>query len=162
MTAQPAYCNDTDFLGKIFYNEGKPPSILKGWIALAVKKLEHVGLMVKDIEASIHFYTQVVGMEFKGKLVHTNPAITLAFLGFSGSTETELELIQGYNENLPEEGKVHHIAFAVDNLEEEIERLKKSDVVFIDTDITTLPNGSRYIFFKGPDGEWLELFESTR
>jgi predicted enzyme related to lactoylglutathione lyase len=122
VTAQPAYCNDTDFLGKIFYNEGKPPSILKGWIALAVKKLEHVGLMVKDIEASIHFYTQVVGMEFKGKLVHTNPAITLAFLGFSGSTETELELIQGYNENLPEEGKVHHIAFAVDNLEEEIER----------------------------------------
>ncbi|TGU69167.1 VOC family protein, partial [Mesorhizobium sp. M00.F.Ca.ET.186.01.1.1] len=76
--------------------------------------------------------------------------------------ETELELIHGYNDSLPVEGKVHHLALAVDNLEEEIARLKQLDVSFIDEAITTLPNGSRYMFFRGPDGEWLELFESTR
>lgn len=129
---------------------------------MAVKKLEHVGLMVKDLKASIAFYTKVMGMEYRGNLVHTNPAITLAFLGFAGSTETELELICGFNSDLPAQGKVHHIAFTVDNLEEEIQRLKQLDVTFIDTEITTLPNGSRYIFFHGPDGEWLELFETTR
>lgn len=129
---------------------------------MAIKKVEHVGLMVKDLDTSIDFYTKVIGMECLGKLVHTNSAITLAFLGFAGSKETELELVQGYNNSLPEEGKVHHLAFAADNLEEEIERLKQFDVAFIDAEITTLPNGSRYIFFKGPDGEWLELFESTR
>lgn len=129
---------------------------------MAIKKLEHVGLMVKDLDASIAFYTKVIGMECLGKLVHTDPSITLAFLGFAGSSETELELIQGYSDTLPEEGKVHHLAFAVDKLDEEIERLKQLDILFIDKDITVLPNGSRYIFFKGPDGEWLELFESTR
>lgn len=129
---------------------------------MAIKKLEHVGLMVKNLEASIAFYTEVIGMELKGKLAHTNGVITLAFLGFPESTETELELIFGYNDSLPVEGKVHHLAFAVDNLEAEIDRLKQLDVTFIDQEITTLPNGSRYMFFTGPDGEWLELFESTR
>jgi lactoylglutathione lyase len=32
----------------------------------------------------------------------------------------------------------------------------------LDDRITTLPNGSRYFFFQGPDGESLELFQSTR
>lgn len=129
---------------------------------MAIKKIEHVGLMVKDLDASIAFYTNVIGMELKGTLVHSNQVITLAFLGFPDRPETELELIHGYNDSLPVEGKVHHLALAVDNLEEEIARLKQLDVSFIDEAITTLPNGSRYMFFRGPDGEWLELFDSTR
>ncbi len=129
---------------------------------MSVKKIEHVGVMVKDIDASIAFYTQVIGMEFLGKVDHPNPNIHLAFLGFKGAKETELELIQGYNDQLPQEGKVHHIAFTVDNIEEEVQRLKQLEVKFIDKDITTLPNGSRYIFFYGPDGEWIEFFQSTR
>ncbi|WP_134701379.1 VOC family protein [Ammoniphilus sp. YIM 78166] len=129
---------------------------------MSVKKIEHVGVMVKDIDTSIAFYTQVIGMEFLGKIEHPNPNIQLAFLGFKNAKETELELIQGYNDQLPQEGKVHHIAFTVDNIEEEVHRLKQLDVKFIDKEITTLPNGSRYIFFYGPDGEWIEFFQSTR
>jgi lactoylglutathione lyase len=129
---------------------------------MAVKKIEHVGVMVKDLETSIAFYRDVVGLELRGTLVHTNPAITLAFLGFPGTSETELELIHGYNDSLPAEGKVHHIAFTVDDLDGEIERLKKLGIAFLDESVTTLPNGSRYIFFHGPDGEWLEFFETTR
>lgn len=129
---------------------------------MAIKKLEHVGLMVKDLDASISFYTEVIGMELRGKLAHTNGVITLAFLAFPGSTETELELKHGYNDSLPTEGKVHHLALAVDDLETEIARLQQLDVTFIDEEITTLPNGSRYMFFTGPDGEWLELFESKK
>lgn len=72
---------------------------------MAIKKLEHVGLMVKDMVASIAFYTEVIGMELKGKLSHSNGVITLAFLGFPESTETELELIHGYSDSLPIEGQ---------------------------------------------------------
>jgi lactoylglutathione lyase len=129
---------------------------------MAIKKIEHVGVMTRDIAASIAFYRDVIGMELKGTLDHTNGEIKLAFLGFPGADETELELIQGYNGELPTEGKVHHIAFTVDTLEPEVERLKSLGVKTIDEEITTLPNGSRYYFFQGPDGEWIELFESTR
>ena len=129
---------------------------------MAVKKIEHVGVMVKDIDASIAFYKKVLGMELLGTLDHPNPNIKLAFLGFPDAKETELELIQGYNDQLPQEGKVHHIAFAVDNIEEEAQRVKQLEVTFIDKEITTLPNGSRYIYFYGLDGEWIELFQPAR
>ncbi|MGG2199451.1 MULTISPECIES: VOC family protein [Paenibacillus] len=129
---------------------------------MARKKIEHVGVMVKDIDASVRFYKEVVGLELKGRLDHPNGVIQLAFLGFGQQAETELELIQGYNEGLPAEGKVHHIAFTVDDIEEEFARIKELDVRLIDQEITTLPNGSRYFFFYGPDGEWIEFFQSTR
>ena len=59
---------------------------------------------------------------------------------------------------LPAEGKVHHICFKVDSLKEEIERLKKHGVTFLlGEEIETLPDGTRYIFFAGPDGEWIEF-----
>ncbi|UFJ42052.1 VOC family protein [Brevibacillus humidisoli] len=129
---------------------------------MAVKRIEHVGIMVRDLERSISFYSDVIGLQLRDKLVHSNGVIKLAFLQFAGAKETEVELIEGYNDQLPQEGKVHHIAFTVDNLEAEVERLKTKQVTFIDDGITTLPNGSRYIFFYGPDGEWIEFFETTR
>jgi len=129
---------------------------------MAVKRIEHVGLMVKDLETSIDFYGRVAGLKVKDRLLHTDGRMKLAFLGYGHSDETELELIQGYNDQLPQEGKVHHIAFAVDDIEVEWSRLQGLGIRFIDTSITTLPNGSRYFFFSGPDGEWVEFFQSTR
>lgn len=128
---------------------------------MAVKRIEHVGIMVKDIEKSIRFYQDVVGFGLIKKMGHPNPDITLAFLGFQESQETIVELIEGYNSNLPTEGKVHHICFKVDNLDEEIERLKSRHVTFLSEE-SYMPDGSRYIFFAGIDGEWIEFFETTR
>lgn len=127
---------------------------------MAIKKLEHVGLMVKDIEASIAFYTKVLGMKHLRTMPHSNGVITLAFLAYPDSEDTVLELIQGYNSELPAEGKVHHIAFTVSDIEQEFRRMKKlSEVKLQDDALTVLPDGSKYFFFYGPDGESLELFE---
>lgn len=126
---------------------------------MAVRKIEHVGIMVTNMERSIAFYRDVLGLEPLGTLDHGNGTIKLAFLGSPGAKETQVELIQGYEGRLAEEGKVHHIAFTVDDLAAEIERIGALGVTFIDPDVTTLPNGARYRFFYGPDGEWLELFQ---
>lgn len=61
---------------------------------MAGRKVEHVGVMVKDIDTSVRFYKEVVGLELKDKLDHSNGVIKLAFLGFGQAGETELELIQ--------------------------------------------------------------------
>lgn len=128
---------------------------------MAGKRIDHTGIMVKDLDASIRFYTEVVGLEVKSRFTHTNGVLQLAFLGFGGADETEIELIQGYNDNLPTEGKVHHIAIRVDDIEAEHERIKRTGVPLIpgfDT-ITTLPNGGRYFFIYGPENEWIEFFQ---
>ncbi|MDD9272191.1 VOC family protein [Paenibacillus sp. GCM10023248] len=129
---------------------------------MAVMKMEHVGVMVANLEASIRFYEEVIGLKHKGSLLHTNGVIRLAFLGFEAANETEVELIEGYNAGLPQEGKVHHLAFTVDDVEAEFARIKGLSVEQLDEEITTLPNGSRYFFFNGLDGERIEFFQSTR
>lgn len=129
---------------------------------MAVVKMEHVGIMVSSIERSIEFYVKVVGLRHLETVQHLNPEIRLAFLAFPGQESVELELIEGYSDTLPSEGRVHHVAFSVDHIDVEFHRIRTLGVHGLDTEITTLPNGSQYFFFDGPDGERLEFFQSTR
>ncbi|XGA13109.1 hypothetical protein ABU162_06855 [Paenibacillus thiaminolyticus] len=60
--------------------------------------------------------------------------------------------------------KIEHTGNMVTQLETSIRfaRIQSlGSVELIDQEIVTLPNGSRYFFFKGPDGEWLEFFHTT-
>jgi lactoylglutathione lyase len=125
---------------------------------MAVKKLEHVGVMVSDLEISIGFYENVLGLDLLDRFA-ANETTDLAFLGDRASGQVIVELICGKDNRFPDEGKVHHIAFTVDRIEEEIERLRSLNVHFTNDEFFTLANGSKYIFFKGPDGETLELFQ---
>jgi lactoylglutathione lyase len=124
---------------------------------MAVKKFEHVGIQVKDIEASKEFYQNIVGLEFMDEFTHTNGKTKLAFLGLNDSII--VELIEGKDADFPSEGKVHHIAFTVDGIEQEMERIVSLGVPLIGEEITTLPNGAKYFFFYGPDTEFVEFFE---
>ena len=124
---------------------------------MAVIGFEHVGIQVATIEKSIKFYQDVVGLTLIDQFLHTDGDKKLAFLGLND--EIIVEFIEGYNPNLPVEGKVHHIAFKVENIEDEQKRLEEAGVEWISKDITVLPNGAKYIFFRGPDQEWIEFFE---
>ncbi|WP_413307715.1 VOC family protein [Bacillus sp. 1P10SD] len=126
---------------------------------MAVKKMDHVGVYVTNLETALTFYQEVVGLDLKDRFTIANGAVTLAFLGFHGSDETELELVLGGKPNLPNEGIVNHIAFLVDDIEEEFARLKDLDVSFLSEDVSTLPNGYRNFFIQGPDGEKVEFFQ---
>jgi lactoylglutathione lyase len=129
---------------------------------MAVRKIEHVGIMVSSLEQSIPFYENTIGLKHLDTITHTNGVIRLAFLSFPGSPDTEVELIEGYTGTLADEGRVHHIAFNVDDIEAELARIRTLDVSGLDEEITALPGGSRYFFFRGPDGESIEFFQSTR
>lgn len=125
---------------------------------MAVLGFEHVGIQIADLDKSISFYQEVVGLELLDQFLHTDGKMKLAFLGVKD--QIIVELIEGYNPDLPDEGKVHHIAFKVDNIEAERKRLQSANVEWIYEDITVLPNGAKYIFFRGPDKEWIEFFEN--
>ncbi|MFC5470576.1 VOC family protein [Cohnella suwonensis] len=129
---------------------------------MAIRKIEHVGVIVRSLETSIPFYENVIGLKHLETLTHTNGVIRLAFLAFPGASETEVELIEGYTGEVGREGRVHHLAFTVDDIEKEYARAQGLALAGLDGEITTLPNGSRYFFFEGPDGESIEFFQTTR
>ena len=111
---------------------------------MTAKRIDHTGIMVKDIETSIAFYQDVLGMQLKDRITHTNGIIELAFLGFQEGPETEIELIQGYSSELPAEGKVHHVALLTEDIAAEFTHAKRQGAVFLEEERTTLPNGYRY------------------
>ncbi|AOH56856.1 hypothetical protein ABE28_021135 [Peribacillus muralis] len=129
-------------------------------VFLAAKRVDHIGIVVRDLENSIAFYQEVLDLKLKARVPHTNGVIQLAFLGYEESEETEIELIQGYSDTLPSEATIHHFAITVDDIEKEYERIKNFDnIELIDEEIITLPNGYRYFYIYGPEKEWIEFFQ---
>ncbi|MCA1294318.1 VOC family protein [Paenibacillus sp. alder61] len=129
---------------------------------MSVKKIEHVGIRVTALEDSIEFYVRVIGLRHLHTVGEVGEALRLAFLTFPGQESVELELIYVRDgEELPREGRVHHIAFTVANIEEEYARISRLGLSGLDPEIRSLPNGSRFFFFNGPDGERIEFFEPS-
>lgn len=46
---------------------------------MPVRRIEHVGLMVANLETSIAFYEEVVGLQLIKRMGHPNPDLKLAF-----------------------------------------------------------------------------------
>jgi lactoylglutathione lyase len=126
-------------------------------------KLEHIGIMVKDMDRSIRFYTETLGLRLLGR-EPLEDGVELGFLACPGSDGVALELISRWRDDLPARGNVDHIAFTVTDIEAEVARLKELGVEMIDSSPKQLPicGGVKVAFFYGPDGERLELFQYDR
>jgi lactoylglutathione lyase len=72
--------------------------------------------------------------------------------------DMEVELVSGRAVE-HREGKVHHIAFRVENIEEELLRLKEKRIELTDEKPRVVMGNVKIAFLKGPDGEILELVE---
>jgi methylmalonyl-CoA/ethylmalonyl-CoA epimerase len=93
-----------------------------------MKKIEHIGIAVKDIDQSNALFASLFGKaHYKIEDVESEGVKT----SFFQSGPNKIELLQATNDNSPiakfieKKGEgMHHIAFAVDDIESEIERLK--------------------------------------
>ncbi|WP_055109046.1 VOC family protein [Paenibacillus ihumii] len=127
---------------------------------MTIRKIEHVGIRVSALEDSIEFYERVIGLKLLHIIGEVEDKLRLAFLAFPGQDNVEIELIYVRDgENLPSEGRVHHIAFTVSHIEEEYKRISSLGLSGLDPEIRSIPGGSRLFFFNGPDGERIEFFE---
>ncbi|HHX73337.1 MAG TPA: VOC family protein [Firmicutes bacterium] len=117
-------------------------------------KIVHTGIVVRDLETSLQFYTEVLGFVQTGGL--KLPDVELAFL--AGENQSlELLAFPGDTAEKPQ-GVISHIALEVKDLEKELERLKAHGIVLDPADIRK-PEGMKIIFFHGPSGEQIELVE---
>ena len=122
-----------------------------------MKRLEHVGIMVKDLDQSIQFYQEAFGLVLRRRQF-LNEAVELAFLHFPEQADMEIELVAGRSMDVVE-GLVNHLAFRVDHIAEEIERLTNMGVEMVDAEPRLILGDVKIAFFKGPNGEKLELVE---
>ncbi|MCI3923089.1 VOC family protein [Paenibacillus sp. TRM 82003] len=124
-----------------------------------MKKLEHIGVMVRDMDESIRFYEEALGMKLDRR-VAASDTVELAFLTFPGQESIEVELVSGrFDGTLSEHGLVNHVAFTVEDIDAEMERLRGFGVKWIDETPRTILHGIKIAFFYGPNGERLELFQ---
>lgn len=125
-----------------------------------IKGLAHIGVYTADLDASLDFYCNKLGFE----LFYTMdmPATRLRFVRAGGCI---IELINpaDYKGGRPTDGAVAHIAIEVENLRAYAAGLKAKGVALDLDKIAVLPKlfptGSTNLFFIGPNGESLELYE---
>lgn len=122
-----------------------------------VKKLLHTRMRVSDMDQTIAFYHEVLGLEVVERKVSPRGS-HLAFLAVPNSEEL-IELC-----SFPASGPVKvqedlvHLAFEVDNLDRAIGVLKEKNIPITDGPTQT-STGSRFIFIDAPDGYEVELIE---
>ena len=125
--------------------------------------LAHIGVFVKDIEVSKKFYTEVLGLEVTSECVFedVDNTFTIAFVE-KGSLIIEL-VMPKFRPELGD-GVVDHIAMQVDDLEGFMEVLSQKGIEFESAEPvyhpTMLGNGAKWIFFRGPDNEHLEIAQT--
>ena len=122
-----------------------------------IKKLLHTRMRVNDMEETLRFYTDILGLELVERNLSPRGS-ELAFLKVPGSEEL-IEIC-----SFPASGRVQvqedlvHLAFEVENLEETIARLKEQGIPITDGPTIT-SSGSRFCFIDAPDKYEIELIE---
>ena len=124
---------------------------------MRVKKLLHTRMRVNDMDQTINFYTNVLGLEVLERKVSPRGS-HLAFLRVPNSEELiELCSFPSSGPVIVQEDLVH-LAFQVENLDDTIEQLGAKQIRITDGPTTT-SSGSRFIFIDAPDGYEVELIE---
>lgn len=100
------------------------------------KKINHIGIAVKNLEASSSLYRDVLGMTFEGTEEVAEQKVRVAFFNIGGS---RIELLEPTTPDSPvakfleSKGEgVHHVAYEVEDIEAALAELKDDGIRLID------------------------------
>ncbi|WP_252730090.1 SMU1112c/YaeR family gloxylase I-like metalloprotein [Zobellia uliginosa] len=127
---------------------------------MAFNKIHHIAIICSDYQKSKHFYVEILGLEILNEVFRKERQSYKLDLALNGKYIIELFSFPNppQRPSRPEAQGLRHLAFEVDNVSEERERLIKKgvDVEPIRTDEFT---GRKFTFFADPDDLPLELYE---
>lgn len=99
--------------------------------------IEHIGIAVKNLDESIKYYQDILGLECYNIEEVKDQKVKTAFFKVG---ETKIELLESTDPEGPigkfveKKGEgIHHIAFAVDNIEDKLKQAEKKGVRLIDS-----------------------------
>ncbi len=122
-------------------------------------RILHTMLRVGDLERSISFYTNVLGMQLLRRKDYPDGKFTLAFVGYGEESEnTVLELTHNWGvENYELGGGFGHIALEVDDVYRATEEIRQRGGKII-REAGPMNAGNTVIaFVSDPDGYQIEL-----
>jgi len=130
-----------------------------------VKRINHVAVLVDDMEKALSFWRDALGMELHELREVPAEASQVAFLPLSGS---EVELVQPTSEDsgiakyLAKRGPgMHHLCLEVDDIAGMLSQLEASGVRLINTEPRTATDGKKYAFIhpEATGGVLVELYQ---
>lgn len=133
-----------------------------------MKNIEHIGIAVRDLDASCDLYEKLLGTScYKREMVESEGVNT----AFFRTGENKIELLAATKESSPiakfleKKGEgIHHIAFNVDDILVEMERLRKEGFVLLN-EMPKQGADNKLICFvhpKGTNGLLVELCQDVK
>ncbi|MBX8637183.1 MAG: VOC family protein [Thermoplasmata archaeon] len=120
-------------------------------------KMLHTSINVKDMDRTINFYTDKLGMKLESRREIKQNNAEIAFLSIEGSNHN-IELTWWKDKTEYVEGdQLDHIAFSIENMDQFIARMKEEGVEIAKEPY--LLGTSRIAFIKDPNGIWIEMIE---
>ncbi len=115
----------------------------------------HTMVRVSDLEASLEFYCELLGLHETRRMERPEGRYTLVFLGADENPECEIELTWNWDAEEYTGGRnFGHLAFKVENIYETCARLQDGGVV-----INRPPRDGHMAFVRSPDGISVELLQ---
>jgi lactoylglutathione lyase len=119
--------------------------------------LLHTSITVKDMDESIAFYTERLGMTLESRREIKQNNAEIAFLKIEG-TDHRIELTWWKDKKEYAEGdQLDHIAFGVKDLRKTFEAMRAEGVEIAKEPYSL--GSTQIAFIKDPNGIWLELIE---
>ena len=124
-------------------------------------RILHSMIRVNDLEESIKFYAEVLGMKLLREKEYPEGKFSLAFLGYGNETEnTVIELTYNWDKNDYEHGNAFgHIAIEVDDIYKACEETKNKGVKVIRDPGPMMGSSLLLAFIEDPNGYRIELIE---
>ncbi|TXC93048.1 VOC family protein [Metabacillus litoralis] len=124
------------------------------------KKLDHIGIAVRDLESSLSFYMKILDATLIDRYTSTAKGVEseIAIIDLDGE---RIELLSPTNNTtspiarfIKQKGKgVHHIAYKVENLDDAIIDLKAKGIRVLEDSLRTNKHGRRLIYLNPADTE---------
>lgn len=134
----------------------------------AVKQIAHIGIAVHNLDESIPFYTNLLGLSLEKIEEVESEQVKVAFLKVG---ESRFELLEPMDESsainkfLQKKGEgIHHIALEVDNIEQRLTDLKANGIQLIHEVPKQGANNSQIAFLhpKSTNGVLFELCQHNK